>query len=290
MDVSQNDLYRFSPGALYALCTDVAMWNHDYIAAEKYSKMLYDLNRYTLVSGNDFVKVVSTATTIENIWTLKWSYLNNGYNRIVQNLSYGTTNAPVAKPVRDLWASPSWVADIRRAQTYDITQTYASNHLTQPLSTFSIWKYEPGQKLPTNANEKYIPLYRLADIILMRAEALNKLSRFGEALTELNKVRTRAGLIGRIEADYITAPDKTLAIENDILQERQFELFGEGKRWFDLVRTGRAITTMNNYFDNYQKVYGVTTYTKFTDVWQLYWPVLQDNIIENGNLTQTGLY
>jgi len=38
------------------------------------------------------------------------------------------------------------------------------------------------------------------------------------------------------------------------------------------------------------KVYGVTNYTTFTDTWQLYWPVLQNNIIQNENLKQTGLY
>ena len=35
------------------------------------------------------------------------------------------------------------------------------------------------------------------------------------------------------------------ALENAILIERQLELWGEGKRWYDLVRTGKVITTMD---------------------------------------------
>ncbi len=288
VDVSQKEIFRFSAGALYALCTDVAMWNHDYVNAEKYSKMLLDLKRYILVSGTDFNKVCSSAITDENIWTLKWSYLNNGYNPITQSLT--SQYVLVAKPVKDLWATPEWRKDLRRYQTIDTTIVYSSNHLSAINPSAAMWKYEPVKRLVSNVNEKYIPLYRLADIILLRAEALNKLERYQEALDELNKIRTRAGLTNRLLTDYDGTTDKTLAIENDILQERQFELMGEGRRWFDLIRTGRAISTMNSYFENYLKVYGVTNYIRFTADWQLYWPVFQDNIIENENLTQTGLY
>ena len=47
VDNSQTELYLYSPGALYALCTEVAMWNHDYDGAIDYSQRLYDLNVYT---------------------------------------------------------------------------------------------------------------------------------------------------------------------------------------------------------------------------------------------------
>ena len=293
VDVSQNDIFIFGAGALYALCTDVAMWNHDYVKAELYSGKLIKLsdsnvNRYKLVSGADFNKVCSSATTTENILTLKWSYLNNGYNPVAQTLT--SQYVLVSKLVKDKWAEPDWKKDLRRYQTIDTSVVYASNHLSAINPAAAMWKYEPVKRLVSNVNEKYIPLYRLADIILLRAEALNKLDRKQEALDELNNIRIRAGLKNRQISEYDGKPDKTLAIEDDILQERQFELLGEGKRWFDLMRTGRAITTMNDYFEKYQKAYGITNYTKFTAEWQLYWPVFQDNILENSNLTQTGLY
>jgi len=293
VDVSKADVYRFNVGALYSLATDVAMWNHDYANAVYYSGLLLYTSptqtRYSLVSGDNFNTVVSIATTSENIWTLKWSYQNNGYNPIVQSLTSSYTLT--AKPLVDKWKSSGWNKDKRRYQTIDtLNASYPSNHLTAINNNNAMWKYQPVTRLPQNTNEKYIPLYRLADIILLRAEALNKQGRFADALTELNKIRTRAGLFSRKEADYVSKTDKTLAIETDILDERQFELLGEGKRWFDLVRTGRAISTMNSYFETYLKLYGVTNYTTFTDSWQLYWPVLQNNIIQNGNLVQTGLY
>jgi hypothetical protein len=291
VDPSKNDRFLFNVGPLYSLCTDVAMWNHDYVSAEKYSDLLLKLNRYTLVSGADFSKTVSTAITTENIWTLQWSYINNGYNSIVQNLN---TYTIVARPISiDLWKNdPAWSKDLRRPQTIDTTYSsiYGFTHLISTDARASMWKYEPVIRIGNNTNEKFIPLYRLADIILLRAEALNKLGRFQDALDQLNVIRTRAGLKSRLLTDYDSATDKMLSIEDDILQERQLELLGEGKRWFDLVRTGRAISTMNKYFETYLKAYGVTNYKLYTDQWQLYWPVFKDNIVENENLTQTGMY
>lgn len=292
VDVSQTDLYRFNAGAIYALATDVAMWNHNYALADSCSNILINnatyKARYSLVSTANFYTVVSTATTSENIWTLKWSFVNNGFNAIVESLS--SSYVLVSKEVKDMWGSTPWSLDARRTQTIDISVVYGGNYLTSINGNASMWKYQPVTRIPTSSNEKYIPLYRLADIILLRAEALNKLGRYAEALTELNKIRTRAGLPSRLITDYSAAPDKTYAIESDILLERRFELLGEGKRWFDLMRTGRAMTTMNNYFENYLKPGGVTNYKPFTDIWQLYWPVYQNNILENGNLKQTGQY
>jgi len=78
---------------------------------------------------------------------------------------------------------------------------------------------------------------RYADVLLMYAEALNENGKTNEALTQLNKVRVRAGVpiySGLTQAD---ARDK-------IYLERRLELGMEGHRWFDLVRTGRALSIL----------------------------------------------
>ena len=76
-------------------------------------------------------------------------------------------------------------------------------------------------------------LIRYADILLLRAEALNKQQRQEEALELLNMIRERAGLSLKTMDDFTNASDRTLAMEDAILQERQLELLGEGRRWFD---------------------------------------------------------
>lgn len=77
---------------------------------------------------------------------------------------------------------------------------------------------------------------RYADVLLMLAEAMNENNKTTEALGYLNQVRTRAGLSGYSGLSQSEAREK-------IYLERRIELFmeGGGGRWFDLLRTGRAL-------------------------------------------------
>jgi hypothetical protein len=86
----------------------------------------------------------------------------------------------------------------------------------------------------SKANWKVI---RYADVLLMYAEALNENGKTSEALTFLNQVHTRAGL-----QPY--PPTSQSDTREKIYLERRLELSFEGHRWFDLVRTGRALTVM----------------------------------------------
>lgn len=82
-------------------------------------------------------------------------------------------------------------------------------------------------------------LLRLADIILLKAEANNELGNLDEAATALNKVRARVNL------DPVTAVSKE-QMRGKILNERRLELAFEAHRWDDLVRLKLATTVMNN--------------------------------------------
>lgn len=298
VDNSLEELFIYSPGALYALCTDVAMWNHDYDKAIESSQMLYDLKKHTL-DGVDFSLVCSNAQTKDNIWTLKWSYAANGSNNFIG--SYYNTSSPLI-PTRVIyekwqsWEDWSGKIDLRRVATIDSSKisAYGTNHVNRRPTLCRIWKWSPGVRaIPEDLREAYIPLYRLADIILLRAEALNKKGLYQMAIDEMNRVRLRAGLTEKTLFEYLDPttfeidPD---LIENDILQERQFELYAEGKRWFDLMRTGKVFSIMNEHFDGYITNYGGTGFKNFTEEWQLYWPVSQDILNENENLSQTGDY
>jgi tetratricopeptide (TPR) repeat protein len=81
---------------------------------------------------------------------------------------------------------------------------------------------------------------RYADVLLMYAEALNENGKTSEALDYLNTVRERAGLEGYLDLTQVETREK-------IYLERRFELYLEGHRWFDLVRTGRAFDVMQAY-------------------------------------------
>jgi len=85
-------------------------------------------------------------------------------------------------------------------------------------------------------------LLRLADIILLKAEAQNETGDIPGALASVNLVRKRAGLVNQ------TATTKE-DLRAKILKERRLELAFEGHRFDDLVRLGIFVSTMNGLND-----------------------------------------
>lgn len=91
------------------------------------------------------------------------------------------------------------------------------------------------------ADHDWIEL-RLADVILLYAEALNENGNTTAALIELNKIRNRAGLA---DSSASSQGDVRTAIQD----ERRLEFAFEGQRWFDLVRTGTVDQEMGQTID-----------------------------------------
>lgn len=80
-------------------------------------------------------------------------------------------------------------------------------------------------------------LLRLADIILLKAEAQNETGSYAAAATTMNLIRSRVGLAG------VTGTSQA-QMRTAILLERRLELAFEAQRWDDLVRLGVATTVM----------------------------------------------
>jgi starch-binding outer membrane protein, SusD/RagB family len=115
-------------------------------------------------------------------------------------------------------------------------------------------------------------IYRLADILLLKAEALNELNDVEGAAELVNQIRARVDLEPTTAA---TQADMRLAIA----KERRLELAFEAHRWFDLKRTGRAIEVINSLDLGYQLSEN-----------KLVWPIPQAERDRNSLLTQNPGY
>lgn len=94
----------------------------------------------------------------------------------------------------------------------------------------------PDDDLTSPLNYRAI---RYADVLLMAAEAFAQIGNDARARTELNKVRQRAGV-----PDINSSGSQLL---EDIYRERRLELSGEGYRFWDLVRTGKAAAAISGF-------------------------------------------
>ncbi len=89
---------------------------------------------------------------------------------------------------------------------------------------------------------------RYADVLLMAAEAHNRggLDE-AKALGYLNQVRKRAFCGDDPSCVYNPISPSGAALTDAIIEERRLELMGEGHRFFDLVRTGRAQQAIDGF-------------------------------------------
>jgi hypothetical protein len=240
------DIGRITKGAAKALLGKVYLTQKKYDVAATKLKEVIDLNIYDTVpypdifditkkNGKEAVFEIQFAAGMGegNPWPNSFAPQNSG-NAVI-NFGGGGNN----RPSQDL-INAYEPGDIRK--NYSLAESYV-NSSGQTISDVYVRKYRSTPAI-NNDNANNIPVIRYTDILLMYAECLNEQSynATGDAMKYLNMIRKRAGLPDKTAADIPDQATFRLAME----QERRVEFAFEGQRWFDLVRTGRAITVINS--------------------------------------------
>ena len=156
-----------------------------------------------------------------------------------------------------------------------VTGKWSDSHWTNQTYYPFINKYRIASS-PSPQNYIFI---RLADILLLKAEALNELGDVNGAAALVNQIRARVNLANTGAA---TQEAMRLAIE----KERRLELAFEGHRYFDLKRTGRAIDVINNA----KGPDGVTSLGYNLTPNRLLWPIPQAEMDKSSKLIQNEGY
>ncbi|WP_292267921.1 RagB/SusD family nutrient uptake outer membrane protein [Butyricimonas sp.] len=87
-------------------------------------------------------------------------------------------------------------------------------------------------------------VWRLADLILLRAECRARLNMAKPAKDDLDAIRVRAGLEGYEGSGTADIEE----LRKEIFHERERELFGEGQRYYDIVRNGYFRTELSSVY------------------------------------------
>ena len=288
-DKNATNVWEISRGAILSMLTEIHLWKKDYAKVISTTDELIALKKYDLAPAATYKEIFITASTKENIWSLHWNYLVDGGNGISRLGSSGNTaNYYIDSIPLSIWQNNK--TDIRRAINYD---TIRANSLQEVNQIFKFAPQPDPLKRPvlpgTTQNEAKLVLYRWADIILMRAEAINRANNDKTgAINIVNQVRTRA-IAGNVDPLKYNNFASQADVEKAILDERQLELFAEGKRWFDLVRTGQVMQVMDPLIRQRQKRLGLTE-NGFTDPRKILWPISRAAMVRNLLLVQNPPY
>lgn len=286
---TDGNSFFFNQASVRALRMDIDLWFRD-----NYQRVIDDadeielLKKYSLVTTTaDWKKIFTTPDlSKETILTLHWGDWSvngvNPYGALIGNAGknpmFWVSNEVFDIMMRDkndvrFWGVLDTLVlynDNKGANKQPITSAAIQFFDGTPTCGHRIAKFdEMNSSLPygfveavANNCEYKLPIYRYADVLLMRAEALNNRNNAGDAeevIMIINKIRNRCG--NRVVADIADYPVQlgwsALSRERLILDERQIEFYGEGKRWFDLRRSGELFyAAMDEHLKIQQNYYG----------------------------------
>ncbi len=189
---------------------------------------------------------------------------NVGSRDQLSNIFYDATNEGVLFKTRILdkdninigvnysQTSPSSGVKSEFVATYDLYQLYSDADIRktayiqvtpyQGVDQYHVKKY--FGRLSGNVNTVDAKILRVADVLLIRAEAYARLGMLTASLADLNKLKEN-----RYDPYLPFATADQMALLNEIWLERRLELAFEGDRFFDLKRRNLGVTRDSNYGD-----------------------------------------
>ncbi|NLR77008.1 RagB/SusD family nutrient uptake outer membrane protein [Chitinophaga eiseniae] len=218
-----TELGRVTNGAAKGLLGKVYLYQKKYAAAQTVLQEVIDNKVFTLLPKVADVFSTTNKYNAEILFAVR-------YAKGVANQDHGFWYANSQTITVDTTLLKAYnAADLRRPLSESVKPAGNANMMPR--------KFVDD---PVNGNAgNDFPVLRFADVLLMQAEVLNEVgySTGGNAFTYLNMIRTRAGLSTLSSTDL---PDQT-SFRNEIYLQRRLELPFECDRWFDLVRTNRAV-------------------------------------------------
>ncbi len=303
---------RITKNAVNTLLADIYLWKNDYgNCITACNRVLADTTLRLVEEDLVYPLVFSTGNASESIFELQFNdkvQINNTVRSLYGSstdelgdltfpptLAFNTSErvAGLYSPFAFKVPSSTMVEGADDVRAKDSYRLYGGKYY--------IYKYVGSGRIVDSKGVTYYTLrnntpnwiiYRLSDVILMKAEALAQ--RGGEedlkAAVDLVSVTYRRSnsLEPNLERSTYPTPDD---VQKLVLRERQREFLFEGKRWFDLVRMARRdgnTSNMNTFVEVKASGAGASLGAPVLNA--MYMPVSKTEMEANPNMTQNPFY
>lgn len=276
------DKTRASIGAVQTLLGKVYLTLKNYEGATEILKKVIDAKQYELVPSYQSLFTAGNENLPESIFEIDYlsgQTIGNNYSylfspsitsmSIFQNNQQGAGRIVPTLDMVDAYEP----GDQRKAASVRDSVPLIDGTVT--YDRYGV-KFVDFNAVDVSDGSVAFTVLRYADVLLMYAEALNGSSKGDAAAAYVNQIRRRVGLK---DLTASSLADLTMALE----KENRLEFLYEGHRWFDLIRTGRALTVMNGFYKKMNLKYSLEAY-------ELLFPIPQSEIDLNASLTQNPGY
>jgi hypothetical protein len=244
--------------AAAALLARVYLYQKQWAQAESEADTVLNSGQFGLLPQGSLNQVFNVNST-EAIWQLQQNSVVDQYGNATAEATYFIPNfltANYPQSVVNAYASsftPQIYLSAQLVNAFDSgdQRMQAWVGVTGPVNG-NIYYYPNKYVVSSNTSPisitnggpipQYYMVLRSAEQYLIRAEAEANLGDMVDATNDINTIRLRAGL----GPSPTLTPSASLAqADSAIIHERQVELFAEwGNRWFDLIRTEQALSTL----------------------------------------------
>lgn len=239
-----------------------------------------------------------------------YGYRDNSTNGLYRTASNNTgllqASAPCQTVTRNIDNTSGLFSqsDIRRWQSLVYTEAgqrvYSIGKYTyQSITHDNLEDNSEGTEntfIPTGSFSSNWIIYRLSDVLLMKAEAITRLDaptteQLQDAFNCVTMILYRSNPSVTTDRDKLSFTDyqEPSQLFDLVMRERRREFFGEGKRWFDLVRMAEHDGTTTNMLTLLLTKYATNTNAvraKLASMNSLYSPVYENELKVNPNLHQ----
>lgn len=239
--VVEDDKGRATRWALYTLTADMSLWLGSSVANSDTSNYYFNLciaSCDSVINGgwlglkqkDEWFSNFFPGNSEESIFEVQYS------NALAQTNSFEEWFATGSATTRRFRASNAFEARANRIidAENDIRGAGGTwGDVTPGITADMVWKYY-GQDTENTVrtgeqNDQNWIIYRFAEVLLMKAEALARTGNTEEAFNLVNRVHQRGGSPSLVNAGNVI---------QSIVDERSIEFYAEGKRWFDILRVG----------------------------------------------------
>ncbi|MDQ6477106.1 RagB/SusD family nutrient uptake outer membrane protein [Dyadobacter sp. LHD-138] len=258
LPATQTQTGRPTAGAAKTMLADVYLVREQWADARDKAEEVISSKKYSLVgvkTSADFEKIFGSeiTTSSEEIFYIKYQHSVAGGNSIPQlyhlptsiwaTSGFGTFFGFPTYPLLRDWRGSDLRKDFNLYTSGPNKQgVTVANSATQPIR---FGKFKDVNVPASAAHGIDFPIYRYAEALLIYAEAASQASQGPTplAVERLNMVHRRAygqeaGAASSV--DFKIGDYNATTFRDLVLKERAYEFLVEGKRWYDLIRTGKA--------------------------------------------------
>ena len=296
-----SDKGRVTQYTINAILADVYLWMEKYPEAIAECDKVINSGKFGLIRG---------ATRNGPVMEYNESWFNTLYadgnsNEGIFELQFSAQRLNPFFPIFSATIpSRRWTATadlMERVFTLDLNDDknidIRGDRASVSAATSTIWKYigaSPFITRPIDQSFAHWFFYRYADIMLMKAEALNESGNGKDALDLVYKVRARANALAA--TDLAPSPTDKNLIQDFILEERAREFCFEGKRWYDVLRNAkrknyaRLGILLNTISQSVPSNLQQSAQAKARDINSHYFPIYLYELQTNKQLIQNPFY